>query len=68
MSLQSSVLQLGSGLAALSGGLLLEHGPHEELIHYNRVGYLAVGATLLALWVSGRLWQAIQQAPHMQKS
>ena len=63
MSLQSSVLQLGSGLAALCGGLILGHGPHEELLHYNRVGYLAVGATLLALWVSGRLAKA-NQAVH----
>ncbi|RCS56795.1 MFS transporter [Parvibium lacunae] len=68
MSLQSSVLQLGSGLAALAGGALLAHGEHEELIHYNRVGYLAVSATAAAILLSGYLWRQIQRMPGGEKN
>lgn len=49
MSINVSVQQLGSGLAALVSGLMLGHDAAGRLVHYERVGYLAAGATLLAI-------------------
>lgn len=55
MSLNVSVQQFGSGLAALVSGMMLGHDGAGRLLHYDRVGYVAVGATLLALLLAWRI-------------
>lgn len=54
LSLNGAVQSLFSGIAAYVGGLLiaLEDG---KLVGYGNVGLLAMGATLLALWLVGRI-------------
>jgi predicted MFS family arabinose efflux permease len=52
MTLNSAVMQVGSGLAATVTGAIVERSPGGALTHYNWVGYLAVTATVAAIfWV-----------------
>ncbi|MDP9108986.1 MAG: MFS transporter, partial [Pseudomonadota bacterium] len=55
MSLVSSVQMAASGLAALLAGLIIVRMPNGEIAHYNRVGYLAVACSLLAVWLAPAL-------------
>lgn len=52
MSIDVSMRQTGSGLAALVSGSMLGHDSAGRLLHYNRVGYLAAGATVLAIAIA----------------
>jgi len=54
MSLSSSVQQFAAGIAAyISGSIIIQ--TNTGLEHYNLVGFLAIGATILAIIVSFRL-------------
>lgn len=55
MSLVSSVQMAFAGLASLVAGLIITRAPDGEILHFNVVGYLAVGCTLLALLVAPML-------------
>lgn len=52
MSLNSAVMSLTAGAAAaLSGWLVYQPGANSKIYHYDRVGYLAAGSTLISLLV-----------------
>jgi predicted MFS family arabinose efflux permease len=52
MTLNSAIMQTGSGIAATLSGAIVQRGPNGTLLHYNWVGYLAAAATLTAIaWV-----------------
>lgn len=55
MSLNSSVQQAASGFAALVGGLLVSRNVSGMLVGYSNVGYVAIIATLIAMWLVARL-------------
>jgi predicted MFS family arabinose efflux permease len=55
MSVNSSVQSMGSGLAAFVGGAIIAELPDGRLLNFDRVGYLAVAATLLSLPLARRL-------------
>lgn len=55
LSFTSAVQQAASGLASLSAGAMLGHGPRGELTHYGWVGFFAVGATLMSVWAAHHL-------------
>ena len=55
MSLNASVQQAASGLAALVGGFIVSRNASGMLVGYSYVGYVAIGATLIAMWLVGRL-------------
>ncbi|TAK91611.1 MAG: MFS transporter [Burkholderiaceae bacterium] len=55
MSLNSSVQQAASGVAALIGAGIVSRAPDGQLLHYDRVGYVAVAATLVAMWLVGKV-------------
>lgn len=55
MSVNTSVQQMATGFAAWAGGLVLAQGSGGRLLHYNQVGYLAVGATMLAMALAVRM-------------
>lgn len=52
MSLVSAVQQLGAGLAAWFGGMLIVEGPGHTVLQYNYVGYLAAAASVVAIFVA----------------
>lgn len=55
MSLTSAIQQMASGLATLLGGAILIRSQSGELIHYDWVGFLAVGATIVSIYLANRL-------------
>lgn len=55
MSVNTSVQQFGSGLAALVSGSMLSHDAAGHLLGYNHVGYLAVAATVVAIVLAARV-------------
>jgi MFS family permease len=52
MSIVTCVQMLTAGIASLLSGLLVEQRPDKQLVHYSHAGYLAIGATILAILVS----------------
>ncbi len=54
MSVNGSVQQLGSGLAALSAGAIVVTDKSGKIFHYNYVGYLSI-AVLIGSLVLGRM-------------
>ncbi len=55
MSFNGSVQQLGSALAALVAGLIIGRAPDGALTHYGVAGWLAVGCTLLCIWLAQKV-------------
>jgi MFS transporter, DHA1 family, inner membrane transport protein len=55
MSANSSVQHLSTGLGAFVGGRLIVRAADGSLRHFDLVGLIAVAATLLSLWLAGRL-------------
>ena len=62
MSFNASIQQLGSGLAALTAGLVIGRAPDGTLTHYGIVGWIAVACTLLAIWLAQRI-RIVDDAP-----
>jgi predicted MFS family arabinose efflux permease len=55
MSATSSVQLVAGGLGSILGGCIIVRGSDGRLEHFDRVGWIAAGATLLSLWIAGRL-------------
>jgi predicted MFS family arabinose efflux permease len=55
MSINSSTMQFSSGIASLMSGMIVQKSADGLLHHYNIIGYLAVGFTLLSIWLSGKI-------------
>ena len=51
-SANSAVQHLASGAAALIGGYILGDTADKSLHNFNRVGLVAVAATLISLWLA----------------
>jgi predicted MFS family arabinose efflux permease len=58
MSANSAVQHLASGLGAFVGGKIIVSAGHGLLLNFGRVGVMAVAATLLTLWLAGRVRSA----------
>ena len=52
MSINVAVQQISSGLAAYMAGLIIVKDAGGQLQHYNIVGYIAIGFSLIALYVA----------------
>ena len=55
MSVNASVQHVASGLGTVCGGMILEGGGGEPLLHFGTVGILAVAVTLTSLWIAGHV-------------
>ena len=55
MSINSAIQQLGLGAASFLAGSLIGHAPDGTLTRYWLVGFIAVGATLLAILLAWRV-------------
>ena len=58
MSANSAVQHLASGLGAFVGGKIIVSAGDGVLLHFGRVGIMAMAATLLTLWLAGRVRSA----------
>ena len=55
LALNSMVQNLFCGLAAWIGGLLISEGTGGQIVGYGHAGLLAMGATLVTLFLAGRI-------------
>ncbi len=55
MSINSSMQQLSTGLAALIGGAIVQKTAEGRIEHYNWVGYFSVTLILVSVWLAGRV-------------
>ena len=51
MSLVACSRDLASGLTAFAGGHIVVEGAGGRLLHFERLGWLAIGASLVSLWI-----------------
>lgn len=49
MSINSSVQQISGGIATFIAGLIVAEAPDGKLLHYDTLGYIVVGATLITI-------------------
>jgi predicted MFS family arabinose efflux permease len=63
MSANSSVQHMASGLGAYIGGYIVVRPGNGPLHNFNRVGLFAVAATLVSLWLAGRVRPAQASSP-----
>ncbi len=61
MSINSSLIQLGSGLAAVIAGSIISETPDHKLIHYDYVGYMGMAATIICIFIARKLKMASQE-------
>ncbi|MBP9096573.1 MAG: MFS transporter [Ignavibacteria bacterium] len=52
MSINSSAMQLGSGVASFLSGMVITKAPTGEILNYSFVGYGSVAFTLLAIFLA----------------
>lgn len=62
MSLTACTRDLTSGITTAAGGFIVTRAPSGELLHYNWLGWAAVAASLLSLWLARRV-QANETTP-----
>ena len=56
MSLRSSANELALALASMiAGAIVIEDEATGMLLHYDRVGYVAIGLTILSIWLGSKL-------------
>jgi DHA1 family inner membrane transport protein len=63
MSLNSALQQFAIFLCTLMGGLIITNDESKKLHHYEYVGYIGIGFTVLALLIGRKVKPVIQQ-PH----
>jgi MFS transporter, DHA1 family, inner membrane transport protein len=64
MSANSAVQHLSTGLGAYLGGLIIADNVADHTIrNFEKVGWMAVAATLISLWLAGRVRPAAKPAP-----
>lgn len=59
MSLNSSFQQIASGMASILAGMILVKNTDGTLSNYPYVGYMAISATLLAIYLGSKLQVAV---------
>ena len=67
MSINSSVQQLSTGLAAMLGGAIVHKAADGRIEHYATVGYISIILIVASIWLAGRVnpieEEAIVQEP-----
>jgi MFS family permease len=64
MSANSAVQHISTGLGAILGGWIVGDNTLDQSIrHFDRVGWIAVAATLFSLWLAGLVRPAAKPAP-----
>jgi MFS transporter, DHA1 family, inner membrane transport protein len=58
-SFNSSMQQLGSGLASLVAGFVVVKGDKGEILHYDWVGFLSIGVLLMSLFIGRQIFKKV---------
>jgi predicted MFS family arabinose efflux permease len=61
MSLNIAVQQLASGAAAYLGGLIIVKEQSGRLLHYDKVGLMAIGLSLCCLYIARKIKPSADQ-------
>ena len=60
-SFNSSLQQLGSGMAALLAGFVVSKDPLTgKLVHYDRVGYISIGVLIVTIFLANRVFKKME--------
>jgi DHA1 family inner membrane transport protein len=62
MSLTSCTRDLTSGITSSIGGWIVTKSPTGQLVNYDKLGWLAVAASLISLWLASRV--RVQEVHH----
>jgi MFS transporter, DHA1 family, inner membrane transport protein len=57
MALNSALQQFTLGIVTFVGGTIITNNATGELLHYNIVGYIAIGATILSVLIAKKIKQ-----------
>ncbi len=69
MSINSSLQQFAGGLAAAAGGLIVvQKTKTSPLEHYDTVGYVMVGISIIAIFAMYRVSQMVKKRMHIKKA
>jgi predicted MFS family arabinose efflux permease len=68
MSLTSCTRDLTSGVTSSLGGWIVTKSPTGQLINFDKLGWLAVGMSLLSLWLASRVHVKEVHPPHPAKT
>lgn len=55
MSLVACSRDLAAGLTAMLGSSIVMQGPAGQLLHFDRLGWLAIGASIFSVWIFRRI-------------
>src|SRR5262249_12388191 len=61
MAVSASAQQLSGGVASVLAGLIVVEGPGGVLLHFERVGYVVAGASLVTLLMMNRISRAVPE-------
>ena len=64
MSLTSCTRDLTSGITSSLGGWIVTKSPTGQLVNFDKLGWLAVVASLISLWLAGRV--QVKEVHHSQ--
>ena len=60
-AISSSLQQFFGGLASVLGGVIVSQAPDGQLIHFNRIGFVVVAASLATLFFIYRIHKAVPE-------
>ncbi len=61
MSVNSSVQQFSGGVASVLAGLIVAEGPGGVILHFERVGYVVAGASIVTLFMMNRIRRMVPE-------
>ena len=64
MSLTSCTRDLTSGITSSIGGWIVTKAPNGQLVNFDKLGWLAVGVSVISLWMAGRVRVQEIHQPH----
>lgn len=68
MSINSSLQQIAGGIAAAIGGLIVvQKDKHSPLEHYNTLGFVIVGITMVSILLVYRISMVVKKQQHLNK-
>ena len=67
LSANSSVQHIASGVGAYVGGITISQPADGPMENFGTVGWIAAAASMLAIWLAGRLRSAEQTSPSAEQ-
>jgi predicted MFS family arabinose efflux permease len=62
MSVSSSLQQISGGIASVLAGLIVSEGPGGAIVHFEQLGYVVAGSSLVTLFMMNRIRKLVPEA------